>query len=208
MGPPEGKEHRKGEEPDQQCSGLGQMLGWIRAMRWDQAEANRQLLEGRPLLVHLSCSPPVKCRLIREALVEPGLCEAVGTVSALLLTGQLASGPSEPFLSEITLASMNPYCAECEGHAVSSSNGMILLFGSKPTLPKWHLDIRASSDDTPVMIPGSWSSRKKERWKGWEIARENGLMETKSEKMRNSTWMRKSNVGDMSDRGEADMRNG
>jgi len=71
-----------------------------------------------------------------------------------------------------------------------------------------HLDIRASSDDTPVMIPGSWSSRKKEGWKGREIARENGLMETKSEKMRNSTWMRKSNVGDMSDRGEADMRNG
>ncbi|TNN77630.1 hypothetical protein EYF80_012220 [Liparis tanakae] len=46
MLPPRHKEHLAGEEPDQQFSGLGQMLGWIQAMRRDQAVANRQFLEA------------------------------------------------------------------------------------------------------------------------------------------------------------------
>jgi len=46
VGAPGGKKHREGEEPDQQWSGLGQMLGWIQEMRREQAETNRQLLEG------------------------------------------------------------------------------------------------------------------------------------------------------------------
>jgi len=56
VGPP-GEKQTEGEEPDQQWSGLGQMLGWLQEMRRDQAEANRQLLEGlRDLAERQTCA--------------------------------------------------------------------------------------------------------------------------------------------------------
>jgi len=34
------------QQPEEPFTGWGQMLEWVAAMRRDQAEANRQLLEG------------------------------------------------------------------------------------------------------------------------------------------------------------------
>ncbi|TNN61752.1 hypothetical protein EYF80_028051 [Liparis tanakae] len=57
VGPPGGKVHLEGEEPDQQFRGLGQMLGWIQVMRRDQAEANRQFLEALTVPSELRPTP-------------------------------------------------------------------------------------------------------------------------------------------------------